>query len=62
LIIELDGGFNNSPNQKCQDLERDEALKALGFKIIRIRNNLVLTKLASVLKAIELNFNSNYKP
>jgi very-short-patch-repair endonuclease len=58
LIIELDGGYHNSPDQKSQDLERDEILKALGLKILRIKNNQIFNNLDLVLKEIESNFST----
>src|SRR5262249_42939060 len=47
LIIELDGGRHAEPPE---DNERDKALCALGYRVIRIWNNDVLENLDGVLR------------
>ena len=39
LVIELDGGHHNHPDQKMKDNERDQYLKQKGFHIVRIWNS-----------------------
>ena len=39
LIIELDGGQHNEPNNIEYDKERTEFLKSKGYKVIRFWNN-----------------------
>lgn len=41
LIIELDGGYHNHPEQKEKDEIRDLHLKALGYKVLRFSNTTV---------------------
>ena len=56
LIIELDGGYHNTTEQKAQDKERDETLSAMGFKILRLENKLIFTDMDGVLSEIEKCF------
>lgn len=39
IILELDGGQHFTPEKLKTDLERDKALKAQGYKVIRVTNN-----------------------
>ena len=39
LVIELDGGYHNHPEQKEKDEIRDLHLKALGYKVLRFTND-----------------------
>lgn len=38
LIIEVDGGYHNTVEQKKKDLVRDKAFEYIGYKTIRITN------------------------
>lgn len=38
LIIEVDGGYHDTPQQKEKDSRRDEAFKSIGYKTIRCTN------------------------
>lgn len=42
LIIELDGGYHQDPEQKEKDTLRDLDLKALGYNVLRYTNETVL--------------------
>lgn len=42
LVIELDDGYHNHPEQKEKDELRDTHLKALGYKVLRYPNAVVL--------------------
>jgi len=52
LVIEIDGGQHFEPSAVSKDLERDAALGALGFAVLRFDNHQVLTMLESVLNVI----------
>ncbi len=38
LIIELDGGVHDQPDQRKYDQARDATLHELGYKVVRFRN------------------------
>lgn len=53
LIIELDGNYHNNPEQKEKDELRGLHLKALGYKVLRYSNDVVLKgKEQKIYKAI----------
>jgi len=52
LIIELDGGIHDSPEQKEYDEGRTFELEEKGFKILRFRNEDIINDLGSVLEII----------
>jgi very-short-patch-repair endonuclease len=52
LIIELDGDVHNEELQSRYDLNRDEILQGLGYRILRFRNEEVASSLDSVLARI----------
>ena len=56
LIIELDGSVHDNLGQANADVERDERLKELGFRILRLDNNLVLCQIDTVLEEIKALF------
>ena len=39
LIVEIDGGQHNSPENVIKDLERTQYLNSKGYKVIRFWNN-----------------------
>lgn len=41
IVVELDGSYHNSPEQKEKDRLRDLLLSNLGYKVIRFENKLV---------------------
>ncbi|MDO9153013.1 MAG: endonuclease domain-containing protein [Paludibacter sp.] len=53
LIIELDGGYHNIPEQYCYDRSRENELDELGLKVIRFTNEQVLDDIENVLRIIE---------
>lgn len=53
LIIEIDGGYHNIPEQYLYDINRDEELKSLGLKVIRLTNDEVLNDIQNSIKIIE---------
>ena len=44
LIIEVDGGYHNTPEQKEKDRKRDEDFKSIGYTTLRFKNEEVKTK------------------
>jgi very-short-patch-repair endonuclease len=43
LIVEIDGLSHENEDQAAYDLQRDAALAALGCRVLRVRDTLVLT-------------------
>lgn len=43
LLIEIDGGVHNRPDQKMRDMCKDAIYEALGYNILRIKNSEVDT-------------------
>lgn len=56
LAIELDGAGHYTSAGYEYDLERTEALKSHGIKVIRFENRAVFENLEAVLKEIKNNF------
>ena len=54
LIIELDGSGHLEEKQEIYDKIRDEYLKSLGYKILRIYNN-ELNNIDNVLEYLRIN-------
>ena len=52
LIIEVDGKYHESDEQKNSDLERNELLTFQGIQIIRFTNEEVLNNIDHVLKRV----------
>ena len=53
LIIEIDGGYHDSKEQKLLDAERSEILKFQELEIIRFANEEVLGNIEFVIRKIE---------
>ena len=53
LIIEVDGGYHDIPEQYKYDKEREHELEDLGLKVIRFTNEQVLFHIENSLKVIE---------
>ncbi len=53
LVIEVDGGYHNTPHQIIADAERDEFLLEKGFETIRFTNEEVLGDIEGVLQKIK---------
>jgi len=53
LIIEVDGGYHNIPEQYFYDQNRDSELKELGLTVIRFTNEQVLHHIEITLEIIE---------
>ena len=57
LIIELDGGYHQLPQQQRNDAARTEWLEKKGFTVIRFSNDEVLKNIEYVLKVIKEKLN-----
>ncbi len=53
LIIEVDGGYHNTPEQYQYDSSRDAELENLGLKVIRFSNEQVFEETEYVIRKIE---------
>lgn len=53
LVIEVDGEYHNSPDQKQKDEQRTTDLKELGLKVIRFNNEEILHNINDVLTKIK---------
>ena len=53
LVIELDGGYHDIPEQYMYDKEREQELEDLGLKVIRFSNEQVLFHIVNSLKVIK---------
>jgi len=53
LIIEVDGGYHNIPEQYNYDKNRDGELADLGLKVIRFTNEQIMFDIQNTLKIIE---------
>jgi UDP-2-acetamido-2,6-beta-L-arabino-hexul-4-ose reductase len=52
LIIEVDGGYHNSPEQRDLDAERSRFLQQHGFSVLRFNNEEVLNNIDATLSVI----------
>jgi len=53
LVIEIDGGYHNMPEQYQYDKNRDSELEDLGLKVIRFTNEQVIFEIEKTLKEIQ---------
>jgi very-short-patch-repair endonuclease len=59
LVIELDGSVHNSMEQKEKDRLRDENLREMNFKILRFKNQEILTDIDTVKQRIINTLNNH---
>jgi 5-methyltetrahydrofolate--homocysteine methyltransferase len=52
LVVEIEGGIHEKPDQREYDKERFAELEARGKKILRVKNEDVVFKLEEVLEKI----------
>ena len=52
LIVEVDGGYHDQPDQREKDRFRDAHLTACGFVIVRVTNDEVFHELSIALERI----------
>ena len=55
LIIEIDGGYHDTEEQKDLDEYRTKWLESKGFRVIRFRNEEVIASIENVLLKIKEN-------
>lgn len=53
LIVEVDGGIHNTPEQQAHDAKRTEVLNEEGFQVARFTNEQVLRHMVSVIGYLE---------
>lgn len=53
LIVEIDGGYHNLPDQRTSDNERTGWLESQGFEVIRFTNAEVMQNTNNVLQQIK---------
>ena len=53
LIVEIDGGIHEQPEQRESDRERENFLRALGFTILRVSADDVLTDTDAIIEYIK---------
>lgn len=53
LVIEIDGGIHNKPEQIAHDQVRTEFLNSKGYHILRFRNEQVIAEPDQIIKSIE---------
>lgn len=58
IIIELDGGYHNLPQQQISDKERTKWLEDKGFTVIRFTNEEVIGDKFNVINKIEKFINN----
>ena len=57
IIIEIDGGQHNEPENIEYDKTRTEYLNNLGYKVIRFWNNEIYENIEGVLLKLEVEIN-----
>ena len=53
LVLELDGGYHQLPNQKISDAERSEWLESRGFRVLRLTNEALFGNIDGALNKIK---------
>ena len=53
IIIEVDGGYHDIPEQYLYDRNRENELNELGLKVVRFTNHEVMNSIEKVLKTIK---------
>ena len=53
LLIEIDGGYHQLPEQQTSDEERQQWLEDQGFHVLRFTNEEVIGDIDSILETIE---------
>ena len=55
LVIELDGGYHQLPEQQVSDEQRQQWLELNGFKVVRFTNEEVIGDIDKVIRIIKRN-------
>ena len=58
LVIEIDGGYHQLPEQYEYDKNRDYELEELGLKVIRFTNEQVFFDIENTMKSIQKELNN----
>lgn len=53
LVIELDGGVHDGLEQKEHDLNRDQVIQEFGIRILRFKNEEIITDVGEVIGKIK---------
>ena len=53
LVIEVDGGYHQKPDQQTSDAQRTEWLQAQGYTVMRFTNEAVIGDTSQVLSDIK---------
>jgi very-short-patch-repair endonuclease len=53
LVIEVDGGYHDDPDQQSDDLMRTQCIEKFGYTVIRFKNEEISTNLPQVLTIIK---------
>jgi len=53
LVIEVDGGYHITPEQRVMDQQRKQILESMGLHFLRFRDEEVRTDINTVIKTIE---------
>ena len=53
LVIEVDGEYHNTPEQKAADTIRTEQIERMGYKVVRFHNDEVDNHLTEVMEEIK---------
>ena len=64
LVVEVDGGYHNDPQQQQEDQWRTEFLESKGYHVIRFKNEEVDTEVKSVIRRIKeelINLEDNHE-
>jgi leucyl-tRNA synthetase len=62
IVIEVDGGYHFTPDQKIKDEARQKYIESKGFEVIRVTNTQVFTNdLEYMYKRIRTKPDINYK-
>lgn len=57
LVVEIDGGYHQLPQQQVDDLQREEWLGQLGFSVVRFSNEDVIFDIDRVIEIIKSKIN-----
>lgn len=60
LVIEIDGGIHNKPEQIAHDQVRTEFLTSKGYHVLRFSNEQVISDPDQIIKSIENWLNENW--
>ena len=53
LVIEVDGGYHNEPQQQQNDLWRTEFMESKGYTVLRFKNEEISNNLSEVIMRIK---------